>query len=134
MQVFRSKTITQYRLGQSTFYSCDQTSGQRKHHRTRAPKDKNQSGQKPQNRKQFNTPTIKLYNPISVHEITWYRCAQFKFCSYDQVVGQRKSPMDKKHHRTKAPRIKINADKSPANPENILILHKSRCTIPFLFM
>ena len=67
-----------------------------KHHRTIAPKDKNQSGQNPQKRKYFNTPTIKVYN----HMITWYRCGQSKFSSCDHVGGQRKAKMDKKHHRT----------------------------------
>ena len=35
-----------------------------KHHRTKAPKDKNQSEQNPQKRKYFNTPTIKVYDPM----------------------------------------------------------------------
>ena len=41
-----------------------------KHHRTKAPKDKNQSGQNLQKRKYFNTPTIKVYDQFSVHVIT----------------------------------------------------------------
>ena len=60
-----------------------------------------------------------VHNPNSVHMIKWW--------DWEKPNGQ-------KHHRTKAPRINIKADKSPTNPENILILHKSRCTIPFLFM
>ena len=35
-----------------------------KHHRTKAPEDKNQSGQNVQMRKYFNTPTIMVYDPM----------------------------------------------------------------------
>ena len=41
-----------------------------KHHRRKRPKDKNQIGQNPQKRKYSNTPTFKVYDPISVHVIT----------------------------------------------------------------
>ena len=104
-----------------------------KHHRTKAPKDKTQSGQNPQKRKYFNTPTIKVYNPISVHVITWYRCGQSRFSSCNQFYGQRKDKTDKSTLGQKPQRIKIKEDKTPKRG-NILILQQSRCTIPFLFM
>ena len=104
-----------------------------KHHRTKATKNKNQSGQKPQKRKYFNTPTIKVHDPISVHVITWCRCGQSTFSSCDHVGGQRKGEMDKSTIGQKPKRIKINADKTPKRG-NMLILQQSRCTISFLFM
>ena len=88
--------ITWYKCGQSTFSSCLHVGGQRKakmdkkHHRTKAPTDKTQSRQNPQKRKYFNTPTIKVYDPM----ITWYRCGQSTFLSCDHVGGQRKAKMD----------------------------------------
>ena len=119
--------ITRYRLGQSTFCSCDHVSGQ-----TRAQMDKSITGQKPQRIKikvdksnktennlilqQLNCTIPFLFmrshctgvhNPNSVHMIKWW---------------DREKPNGQKHYRTKAPRIKIKADKSPTNPENILIL------------
>ena len=131
--------ITWYRCGQSTFSSCHHMAAQRK-----AKMNKSTTGQKPQRIKikvdksnktennlilqQLNCTIPFLFmrshctgvhNPNFVHMIKWW---------------DREKPNGQKHHRTKAPRIKINADKSPANPKNILILHKSRCTIPFLFM
>ena len=73
--------ITRYRvwtINTLVMRSCGQTeksqNGQ-KHDRTKAPKGKKQSGQNPQKRECFNTPTIKVYNPI----ITWYRCGQSTF-------------------------------------------------------
>ena len=101
--------------------------------RTKAAKNKNQRGQNPQKRKYFNTPTIKVYDPISVHVITWYRCWQSTFSSCDHVCGQRKGEMDKSTIGQKPQRIKIKADKT-AERGNILILQQSRYTIPFLFM
>ena len=127
--------ITWYRCGQSTFSSCNHIGGQRKakmdkkHHRTKAPKDKTQNRQNPQKRKYFNTPTIKVYDPM----ITWYRCGQLTFSSCDHVGRQRKAKMDKSTIRQKNQRIKLKADKTPKR-ENILILQQSRCMIPFLFM
>ena len=100
-----------------------------KHHRTKAPKDKNESGQNKEKRKYFNTPTIKVYDPM----ITWYRCGQSTFSSCDHLGGQRKAKMDKSTIGQKYQRIKIKADKTPKR-ENILILQQSRCTNPFLFM
>ena len=117
-------------------WSCGQTeksqNGQ-KHYRTTAPKDKNQSGQNPQKRKYFNTSTIKVYDPTSVHVITWYRCGQSTFLSCDHVGGQRKAKMNKRTIGQKPQRIKIKTDKTPKS-ENILILQQSRCMIPFLLM
>ena len=92
-----------------------------KHHRTKAAKDKNQSGQNPQKRKYFNTITIKVYDPISVHVITWYRCGQSTFSSCDHVGRQRKAKMDKSTIGQKPQRIKIKADKTTKR-ENILTL------------
>ena len=66
--------------------------GQKPQRRTEA---KSQSGQKPLSRKYFNTLTLKMYNPLSVHVITWSRCGQSPFCSCDHVGVQRKAPMDK---------------------------------------
>ena len=80
-----------------------------KHHRTKDPKDKYQSGQNIQKRKYFNTPTIKVYNPM----ITWYRCGQSTFSSCNHMGGQRKAKMDKKHHRTKAPKDKTQSRQNP---------------------
>ena len=105
--------ITWYRCGQSTFSSCDHVCVQRKakmdkkHHITKAIKDTYQSGQNPQKRKYFNTPTIKVYDPM----ITWYRCGQSTFSSCDHVCGQRKAKMDKSTIGQKPQRIKIKADK-----------------------
>ena len=97
-----------------------------KHHRTKVPNDKTQSGQNPQKRKYFNTPTIKVYDPM----ITWYTCGQWTFSSCDNVGGQRKAKMDKSTIGQKPQRIKLKAYKTPKR-ENILILQKSRCTIPW---
>ena len=122
--------ITWYKCGQSTFSSCDHVGGQRKakkdkkHHRTKEPKDKTLIGQNPQKRKYFNTPTIKVYDPM----ITWYTCGKSTFSSCDHVSGQRKAKMDKRRIGHKIHRIKIKADKTPKR-ENILIFQESRCTI-----
>ena len=110
-----------YRCGQSTFSSCDHMGGQRK-----APMDESNIGQKPQRikikadknpkkRKYSNTPTIKVYNPISAHVITWYRCGQSTFSSCGHVGRQRKAPMDESTIRQKPQRIKNKANKIPKN-------------------
>ena len=89
--------ITWYRGGQSTFSSCDHVGGQRK-----AKMDKSAIGQKNQRiklkadktlqkRKYFNTPTVKVYDPMN----TWYRGGQSTFLSCDHVGRQRKAKMDK---------------------------------------
>ena len=107
--------FTWYRGGQSTFSSCDHVGGQRK-----ARMDKSAVGQKPQRiklkvdktikkRKYFNTPTIKVYDPM----ITWYRDGQSTFSSCDDVGGQRKAKMDKNAIGQKQQRIKLKADKTP---------------------
>ena len=104
-----------------------------KHHRTKAPKDENQSGQTSQQRQYFNTTTIKVYDPISVHVITSYRCGQSAFSSCNHVGRQGKAKMDKSTIGQKPQRIKIKADKTPKR-FNILVRQQSRCTIPFLVM
>ena len=79
-----------------------------KHHRTKVPKDQNQSGQNPQNmRKCFNTPTIKVNDPM----IRWYRCGQSTFSSCDHVGRQWKAKIDKSTIGRKNQRIRIKADK-----------------------
>ena len=106
--------IIWYRGGQSTFSSCDHMGGQRN-----AKMDKSAIGQKPQKiklkadktikkRKYFNTPTIKVYDPM----ITWYRSGQSTFSSWDHVGGQRKAKMDKSALGQKPQRIKLKADKT----------------------
>ena len=102
-------------------------SGQ-KHHRTKAKKGSESKRTKPlKMKKYFNTPTIKVYEPM----ITWCRCGQSTFSSCDHVGGQRKAKMDKKHHRTKAPKGQNQSGQNPQEWENILILQQSRCTIPW---
>ena len=112
----------------STSRGCTEKSpdGQ-KHHRTKAPQDKNQSGQNPRKRQYFSTPTIKVYNQISGHVITITTGVD----SQHQVGAQRKAKMDKSTIIQKTQRIKIKADKTP-KIFNILVPQKSRCTIPFL--
>ena len=106
--------ITWYKRGQSTFLSSDHMGGQRK-----SKMDKSAIGQKPQRiklkadktikkRKYFNTPTIKVYDPM----ITWYRSGQSTFSSWDHVGGQRKAKMDKSTIGQKSQRIKLKADKT----------------------
>ena len=63
----------------------------------------------PKMRKYFNTPTIKVYDNM----ITWYKCGQPTFSSCDDVGGQRKVKMDKKHHRTKEPKNQNHCGQSP---------------------
>ena len=111
--------ITWYRCGQSTFSSLGHVGGQRK-----AKMDKSTIGQQPQRIKikadktpkrckYFNTPTIKVHDPISGHVITWYRCGQSTFSSLFHVGGQRKDKMDKSTIGQQPQRIKIKVDKTP---------------------
>ena len=100
-----------------------------KHDRTKAPKDKNQSGQNPQKRQYFSTPTVKVYNPISGHVITITPGAH----NQHHVGAQRKAPMDKSTIGQKPQRIKIKADKT-SKRGNILVRQQSRCTITFMVM
>ena len=100
-----------------------------KHHRTKSPKDKNQSGQNPQKRQYFSKPTIKVYNPISGHVITITTFVD----NQHHVGAQRRAQMDKSTIGQKPQRIKIKADKTPKRG-NILVRQQSRCTIPFLVM
>ena len=106
--------ITWYRGGQSTFLSCHYVGLQRK-----AKIHKSAIGQKPQRiklkvdktpqkRQYFNTPTIKVYDPM----IIWYIGLQSTFSSCDHVGGQRKAKMDKSAIGQKPQRIKLKADKT----------------------
>ena len=123
--------ITWYRIGQSTFSSCDHICGQWNQKWTKAQQDDRTIGSaskrtKPvKMRKYFNTPTIKVYDNM----ITWYKCGQPTFSSCDDVGGQRKVKMDKKHHRTKEPKAQNQSGQNPQKWENILIHQQSRCTI-----
>ena len=63
----------------------------------------------PKMRKYFNTPTIKVHDPM----ITWYRCGKSTFSSCDHVGLQRKAKMDKSTIGRKPQRIRIKADKPP---------------------
>ena len=65
----------------------------------------------PKMRKHFNTPTIKVYDPM----ITWYRCGQSTFSSCHHVVAQRKTKLDKSTIGRNPQRIRIKADKTPKN-------------------
>ena len=100
---------------------------------TKAPQDDRTKGsaskrtKPPKMRKYFNTPTMKVYDPM----ITWYKCGQPTFSSCDDVGGQRKVKMDKSTIERKNQRIWIKADKTNKKWENILILQQSRCTIPW---
>ena len=100
-----------------------------KHNRTKAPKDKNQSGQNIQKRQSFSTSRIKVYNPISAHVITITTGVD----NQHHVGAQRKAPLDKSTIGQKPQRIKIKADKTPKRG-NILVRQQSMCTIPFLIM
>ena len=63
----------------------------------------------PKMKKYFNTKTIKVYEPM----ITWYRCGQSTFSSYNLVGGQRKAKMDKSAIGRKPQNVRIKADKTP---------------------
>ena len=84
---------------------------------TKAPEDENLKGSEskltkpPKMRKYFNTPTIKVYEPM----ITWYRCGQSTFSSCDHVGLQRKPKMDKSTTGRKSQTIRIKVDKTPKN-------------------
>ena len=80
-----------------------------KHDRTKAPKDKNQSGQNPQKMEYFSTPTIKVYNPI------FWSCDHFhNICGQSTSRGRtEKSPNGQKHHRTKTSKDKNQSGQNP---------------------
>ena len=84
---------------------------------TKAPHDDSPKGSEsrrtkpPKIRKYFKTPTIKVYDPM----ITWYRCGQSTFSSFNHVAVQRKAKMDKSKTGQKPQRIRIKADKTPKN-------------------
>ena len=109
-----------------SWWGTEKSENGQKHHRTKAPKDKNQIGQSNQKRKYFNTVTTKVYDPM----ITWYRCGQSTFSSCDDVFGQREAKMDKSTIGWKNQRIKIKSDKK-SKRENIVILQQSICMIPW---
>ena len=90
----------------------------------RAKMDKSTIGQQPQRIKikadktpkrwkYFTTPTIKVYDPISGHVITWYSCGRSTFSSCGHVGRQRKEIIDKSTIGQQPQRIKIKADKIP---------------------
>ena len=102
-------------------------SGQ-KHHRTKAKKGSESKRTKPPKmKKYFNTPTIKVYEPM----IAWYRCAQSTFLSCDHVGGQRKAKVEKSTTGRKPKKDQNQSGQNPKKWENILILQHSRCTIPW---
>ena len=115
-----------YRCGESPSRGCTEKSpnGQ-KHHRTKAPNDKNQSRQNPQKRQYFSTPTSKVYNPISGHVIT----ITSGMDNQHHVGTQRKAPMDKSTIGQKLQRAKIKADKTP-KIFNILVPQKIKMYNP----
>ena len=63
----------------------------------------------PKTRKYFNTPTIKVYDPM----ITWYRCGQSTFYSCNHIGGTEKSKNGQKHHRTNAPKDQNQSGQNP---------------------
>ena len=85
---------------------------------TKAPQDESPKGSEsrrtklPKMGKYFKTPTIKVYDPM----ITWYRCGQSTFSSFNHVAVQRKqewtkAPQDKcpkgsESRRTKPPKMR----------------------------
>ena len=71
-------------------------------------------------RKDFNTPTIKVHNPM----ITWYMDDQHSRHAIMWVDRE-------KPKWTKAPKDKNQSGQNPQKWENILILQQSRCTIPW---
>ena len=77
-----------------------------KHHRTKAPKDKKSKRTKPKKRENIYTPTIKVYDPISVDVITLYRCGQSTFLVIQSRMLTEKSQNGQKQNRTKAPKDK----------------------------
>ena len=98
-----------------------------KHHRTKAPKDQNQSGQNPQKWEnvlilQQSRCTIPwshdtgVYNQRPRHSIMWVDREKQKWT---------KAPSDERPKATESRRTK------PPKWENILILHQSRCMIPW---
>ena len=98
-----------------------------KHHRTKEPKDQNQSGQNPQKWEnililQQSRRTIKWSHDTGVdnqhfhHAITW---------------ADRESKNGQKHHRTKAPKDQNQSGQNPRKWEKNLKLQQSRCTIPW---
>ena len=74
-----------------------------------------------------------MYDPNSVHVITWYRCGQSTFSSCDHINRQRKAKMDNSTIGQKPQRMKSNRTKPPKEKIFVILQH-SRCMIPFLFM
>ena len=62
-----------------------------------------------QKRQYFNTPTVKVYDPMNI----WCRGGQSTFSSCDHMGGQRKAKMDKSAIGQKPQRIKLKVDKTP---------------------
>ena len=132
--------ITWYRCGQSTFYLCGHVGGQRKdknwqkHHRTIAPKDKNQGGQNPQKMKIFYYSRNQgVRYPISHHMIQVWTINILVMRSR-HVGRQRKAKMNKSTILQQHQRIKIKADKTPKRWKYFTTPTIKVCDIPSLVM
>ena len=101
--------------------------GQKHPRMTEAKGSESKRTKPPKMRKYFNTPTIKVYDPM----ITWYKCGQPTFSLMRWRGWTEKSKNGQKHHRTKEPKDKNQSGQNPQKWENILILQQSRCTIPW---
>ena len=98
-----------------------------KHHRTKAPKDQNQSGQNPQ--KWENILILKQ----SRCTIPWSHDTGVdnQHSRHAITCGQRKAKMDKSTTVRKPKKDQNQSGQTPQKWENILILQQSRCTIPW---
>ena len=97
-----------------------------KHHRTKEPKDQNQSGQNPQNWENI------LILQQSRCTMPWSHDTGVDLINIlvMQSRGQtEKSKNGQKHHRTKVPKDQNQSGQNPQKWENILILQQSRSTI-----
>ena len=111
--------ITWYKCGQSIFLSCHHVyctekskNGQQHSQDELHQKDQNQGGQNPQNWENIlRLQQVKAYDPM----ITWYRCGQSTFSSWNHMAAQRKAKMDKSITGRKPQRIRIKVDKTPKN-------------------
>ena len=104
--------------GQSTFSSYDHVGAQRK-----AKMDKSTIGQKPQRinikadkttqkRKYFNTPTIKVYDPISGHD-HMIQVWTINILLMRSRGLTEKSQNGLKHHRTNVPKDNYQSGQNP---------------------
>ena len=98
-----------------------------KHHRTKEPKDQNQSGQNPPKWEnililQQSRCTIKWSHDTGVdnqHLVMWSR------------GRTEKSKNGQKRHRTKEPKGQNQSGQNQQKWKSILILQQSRCTMPW---